>query len=258
MLELCLGLTRFGVPCQFFFYYQPNFIVEYVGRGEKISKCYRELTDGSHFSWDSNMHGDGFFSTLSLEKLWYALHFGINHIDFVKGYEEERGMYRHSVMDVSTGTAGLYSQSNCNQFQRPWASQQKRGTPLESDGVKMVLSYSADLIAVPAPSHICWLQWQMEVFMAFPLSEHCRTKRAGKAEAVTSGGTNCCELHGHCLALCSLPFGATGEEQERRTESKEILLILFGLQIAFFGLAIWGKKKSVHQWWSHFRESSNH
>lgn len=161
------------------------------------------------------MHGDDFFSTLSLGKLLYALHFGINCIDFVKGYEEERGLYRHSVMDMSTGTAGLYSQSNCNQLQWPWASQQKCGTPLKSDGVKMVLSYSADLITVQAPSHICWLQWQMEVFMAFPLSEHRRTKRAGKAEAVTSGGTNCYELHGHCLALQSFPVAATGEKQWR-------------------------------------------
>lgn len=45
------------------------------------------------------------------------VHLGINCIDFVEGYEEERGLYSDSVMDVSIGSPGLYSQSNCNGFQ---------------------------------------------------------------------------------------------------------------------------------------------
>lgn len=118
----------------FFFPCLPNFVVKFVGW---VGKYPRELTDGSCFSWDSNMHVEGFLSTLSLGELWYVVYLGINCIDFAEGYEEERGLCHDSVMDVSLGPPGLHSQSYCNGFQWPWASQQKPGSTLKSECVKM-------------------------------------------------------------------------------------------------------------------------
>lgn len=238
--EQGLGSACCGVvsPVLFFFSCLPKFVVEFVGW---VGKYPRELTDGSCFSWDSNMHVEGFLSTLSLGELWYVVYLGINCIDFAEGYEEERGLCHDSVMDVSLGPPGLHSQSYCNGFQWPWASQQKPGFTLKSECVKMAFPTQQiwALCALQVTSadfsdknKFLWLSCSVSTSETWEQESWIPCRRKQKLDLVPPCRIDYCKpqpavgLHWHHLALPSFPVNASRGIHGRK-EPKLILLIEF-------------------------------
>lgn len=155
---------------------------------------------------------------------------GINRIDFVEGYEEERGLCCDSFMDVSIAPPRLYSQSNCNRFLWPWASQQKPGSTLKSECVKMAF-----------PTQQIWALCALQVtsadfsdknkFLWFSCSvSTSETQELGGRSWISwllvglIKSQPAVGLHWHHLALPSFPVSASSEIHGRK-ESRLILLI---------------------------------